>query len=137
MNKLYSDILALTDKEPAWFDEQAVPRFCEFYPNEVSNIYADEVALLLIACQCCGHLFKVAMSHNNTCSSPSILMLIENNSLEYGDPPNIDCCCGGPSTTSETVQILEMWVKVHNPYSWHRKPQYEGEPSSVSRSFLE
>lgn len=38
MHASYSDI---TDRlgEPQWWDENAVPRYCEFEPARVANIY--------------------------------------------------------------------------------------------------
>lgn len=31
--------------------------------------------------------------------------------LEYGDPPNIECCAAGPSMSSVPRRVLEYWVK--------------------------
>lgn len=59
----FSDIInAAGTKTPKWWDENGVPRFCDFHPHEVSNIYADEVVLMEIACQSCGDIYHVAMS---------------------------------------------------------------------------
>lgn len=38
---------------PLWFDENAVPRYCEFHPHYLANIYADEAVLLHVGCQVC------------------------------------------------------------------------------------
>jgi len=57
MHTAYNDILELTDREPVWWTEDGVPRFCEFHPDDASNIYATEVVLLEIACQECGRRF--------------------------------------------------------------------------------
>jgi len=48
MNTYYGDILELTDKQPQWFDENAVPRFCTFSTQKLAYIYAKEAALALI-----------------------------------------------------------------------------------------
>ena len=64
MHNSYEDIIILGSelgKEPIWWDENAVPRYCQFHPKEVANIYASEVCLLLIECQGCQFKFKVAM----------------------------------------------------------------------------
>lgn len=65
MHNYYKDILDLTDREPLWFDEHAVPRFVDFSPMRIASIYADECALVEIACQSCDALFHVAMSTSN------------------------------------------------------------------------
>jgi len=41
----YEDILSRIAEPPRWFDEQGVPRYCEFAPHCIANIYADECAL--------------------------------------------------------------------------------------------
>jgi hypothetical protein len=51
MNTEYDDIRALTAEPPKWWDEFAVPRYCDFRPRSAANIYAREAALLLIECQ--------------------------------------------------------------------------------------
>jgi hypothetical protein len=33
MNNCYDDTRAMTDKMPLWWDENAVPRYCEFHPG--------------------------------------------------------------------------------------------------------
>jgi len=58
----YNDIRDLTDKEPIWYDEFRVPRYTEFHPHDMNNIYASEAALIEVACQECGRKFLVAES---------------------------------------------------------------------------
>jgi hypothetical protein len=116
----------LTDKlgTPLWWDECGVPRYCEFGPHETNNIYADEVALLEIACQDCGQRFKVAMSSslfervNGGMPGPplrSLADLIQHGSIHYGDPPNNGCCPAGPTMNCEDLCVLEFWAKPENP----------------------
>lgn len=62
MHHCYDDILSRIPEEPIWFDEHAVPRYCEFDPKRVANAYADEVALVEVTCQSCGRLFHVAFA---------------------------------------------------------------------------
>jgi hypothetical protein len=62
MHHDYQDIRSRIAEEPKWFDEHAVPRFNNFEPSEIANIYAEECALVLIKCQNCDHEFKVAFS---------------------------------------------------------------------------
>ena len=118
MNHHYSDIRDRIAEEPTWWDEDAVPRYCKFAPSEVSNIYAEEVVLLLIACQSCGHEFPVALSrasHGGLSAivrgikTPTLTELVRSGSIWYGDPPNIYCCPAGPTMTSDTIKVLEFW----------------------------
>jgi DNA-directed RNA polymerase subunit N (RpoN/RPB10) len=55
----YEDILSRISEPPRWFDEQGVPRYCEFAPDRIAN--ARECALLAIECQSCGRPFIVAL----------------------------------------------------------------------------
>ena len=41
----YSDILDKIPEPPQWWDEHRVPRYVEFAPHLVADIYADEAAL--------------------------------------------------------------------------------------------
>ena len=126
MNHHYKDI---RDKLgiPQWFDEHAVPRYKEFHPTIVANIYAKEVALVLIACQSCSHPFKVAMSwpFDLLQSGDTLEESIEVGELWYSDPPNIQCCPAGPTMTSITHKVLEFWRLDYNPYRWIRIPSLE------------
>ncbi len=125
MKTAYYDILSLTDKKPLWFDEQAVPRYLPFKPDMV-NIYASEVCLFEIKCQGCGHIFIVALSYHHFFDKVKLSEAIEDNNLNYGDPPNIGCCDAGPTMTSDSIRVLEFWAK-NVSYKWERKPQYEHE----------
>lgn len=127
MHQHYHDILALTDRKPVWWQEGGIPRFCEFAPQELPDIYADEAAILLIKCQACGEKFYVSMSTNQSTrfgtalrnangnneralaaqDKYSIAARIRAGTLHWGDPPNIDCCASGASMTSELIQVVE------------------------------
>lgn len=50
---------------PLWWDENGVPRFGTHHPRLCPNIYAEEVALLLIRCQACEHEFRVQMARDS------------------------------------------------------------------------
>jgi hypothetical protein len=120
MHQYYGDILSMhPGEEPPWYDEHAVPRFCEFKPDLVADIYADEVALVLITCQGCGREFHVVHSESPVHrimaavhggpDRKSIEWRIHKRELEYGDPPNIGCCGSGPTMNSEPRRVLEYW----------------------------
>lgn len=108
MHTCYADILALTPHEPHWFDEYAVPRFVDFEPIKIANIYAKETALVEIGCQACGRAFNVAFSSGSR-TSDLLSVAITNNTLHYGDPPNIGCCLAGPTMNSERRRVIEYW----------------------------
>jgi len=48
MNRDYSDLLV--GRVPAWWDDNAVPRFANFNPG-LCDVYAKVVALIVIECQ--------------------------------------------------------------------------------------
>lgn len=133
MHHHYEDIRSRIAGDPKWFDENAVPRYCEFAPNEVSDIYADEVALVGITCQGCEHRFKVAFSsssisrlmarRDNEAKVLTLAELIRTKAIHYGDPPNIDCCAAGPTMNSEPRKVLEFWAR--KSFEWVRHPDLE------------
>jgi hypothetical protein len=45
VHQRYDDILSKIAEEPTWFDEHAVPRYCQFAPDKLVNIHAGETAL--------------------------------------------------------------------------------------------
>jgi hypothetical protein len=51
VNHLYRDILERIPTQPLWWDEHAVPRYCEFSPEQIAYYYAREAVLLLITTQ--------------------------------------------------------------------------------------
>ena len=125
-HKMHTSYKDITDKLgiPLWWDENAVPRYCEFSPKEIANIYAGECVLLLIECQGCGYKFKVAVS-----SSTMQKMIRHTETLAdtpyiaYGDPPNIDCCGAGATMSSDTIAVLQYWSRPD--YDWERNEHYE------------
>lgn len=142
MEVRYWDIL---DKlgEPVWWNEHGVPRYCEFSVDEAS-IYAEQVALVRITCQGCGHPFQICMSSTvydrARDDREDLETYIRATVLEetffdvgdgyqmrrefgYGDPPNIGCCSAGPTMTSVPERILEFWRRSGG--AWVRVPEFE------------
>ncbi|MEP1963851.1 hypothetical protein [Tateyamaria sp.] len=122
MHNYYRDILSRISDPVLWFDENAVPRFDPFEPGHVANIYAHEVALVRIECQCCGHPFDVAFTtpagskplpsvEREDRRYPLLRDYIRAAQLHYGDPPNIECCVAGASMNSIPRTVLEYWVQ--------------------------
>lgn len=117
----YSDITGLTDTTPKWYDENGVPRYCDFHPDHMANIYASEAVLAAIKCQGCQAEFRVAFSELNQNHKlwderkkmriAFLSDLILDRTLHYGDPPNTRCCHAGPSMNSTPISVIEYWVK--------------------------
>lgn len=105
MNNEYFDIRDRIADPPKWWDEFAVPRYCDFVPRQAANIYASEAALVLIECQACGTSFRVCMSGRGT----QVADEIRSGELHYGDPPNVQCCASGPSTNCVDIRVIEYW----------------------------
>jgi len=132
MNHHYSDIRARIEEEPTWWDEYAVPRYGPFTPDDGADIYAREIALVLIRCQNCGAPFKVAFSWNayrlnyervegvdyegqplfRMAPALSLSERIPEGRIHYGDPPNAGCCAAGPTMNCEDERVLEFWRRL-------------------------
>lgn len=144
MHNGYEDIRALTSAAPQWWDENGVPRYCEFHPKHIADIYADEAVLVTIACQSCHHKFPVAFSCSKTgrimdavrldiqvTDSPTLRQMIENRSLHYGDPPNINCCSSGATMNCDDLFVVSYWhrgLEGANSWNWTRDPQFDQAP---------
>jgi hypothetical protein len=137
VHRYYEDILSRNSEEPVWYDEYAVPRYCEFDPSMVANIHADEVALVEVTCQGCGRPFRVAFaarapaafSQDEWPAGP-IGRGIREKSLHYGDPPNVRCCSAGPSMNSEPRRVIQYWrrgdpayIRVERNLPWITDPK--------------
>jgi len=121
MKHFYKDIRSRISELPSWWDEHGVPRYGAFTPKSVSNIYADECALLLIACQNCRHTFRVAMSWDRETPPPVDVLR-----AHYGDPPNGECCDAGPTMNCDDLRVLEWWVNTRaSANGWIRKYKNE------------
>ncbi len=107
----YSDITGRIAEPPLWWDEQGVPRYAEFAPWLVANIYAREVALVEIECFECPTRFQVALSTAGVMGQPERLDLaeiIESREIDYGDPPNYGNCRSGASTGCYNLRVLQF-----------------------------
>jgi hypothetical protein len=132
---MFNDYSDITDRiaEPAtWFDEHGVPRYGDFEPHKVANIYAIEVALVEIACQGCRARFHVAFSFHvppgleemvGNCSS--LAEGIKKGALQYGDPPNYNHCADGVSTTCYDLRVIQYWIRPKGWGEWVRDSRLE------------
>ncbi len=134
MNHHYRDITDRLGNKPPWWDEHAVPRYCDFSPHNTADIYAREVCLVEIECQSCGEAFKVCMSRGDFGFGPdgledrrgSLAKAVESGAIHYGDPPNNGCCPAGPTMNSIPRQVIEFWRKGKG-FEWERVPALERE----------
>lgn len=122
MNRHYADILSRIPDAPLWFDENAVPRYEPFSPQLV-NIYAREAVLMRIECQSCERSFDVAMSRRYMDIGHNLASDIKTHSIHYGDPPNVECCCAGPTMNSVPRKVLQYWRHIDGV--WIRMPELE------------
>jgi hypothetical protein len=129
MHHPYNDITSRIPEKPKWYDEFAVPRYCEFSPNEVADIYANEVALVHIKCQACRADFFVAFSISmiqRIRGAQTLVEQIRDGSLHYGDPPNSGCCGSGATMNCHDERVLQYWHKgERSPFDWQRDPSLE------------
>lgn len=115
--------------DPVWHDEYGVPRYCDFTPREIADIYGDEVCLLLIRCQNCGREFRVALSwgvHDRVSGISPLAERVSEGTVHYGDPPNVECCPAGPTMNSIPVRVLEFWRR-GDDFHYYRVPDLEGD----------
>lgn len=127
MHHHYKDIRERIAEAPLWWDEHAVPRYCAFAPKECADIYADEAALVLIACQACGHRFKVAMTwgmmEKIQGKGRTLADNIREDAVHFGDPPNVECCPAGATMNCDDIKVLEYWKREH--FEWVRDSSLE------------
>lgn len=126
----YSDITDRIAEPPKWWDEHGVSRYGQFSPYGVANIYAQEVALVEIACQWCGQLFEVAFSfppeiEDTLGKSATLAEAIRSGKINYGDPPDYGNCQSGPSMSCYDLRVLQYWSRWHNKGVWVRDSQQE------------
>jgi hypothetical protein len=112
----FKDIRCRISEEPTWFDMGGIPRYGEFSPEMISNIYAHTVFLVRIACQACGEEFLVAMHFDVFDRMP------RPKELHYGDPPRHDDCMGD-TMNCDDLEIVQAWHK--EGFKWYREREWE------------
>jgi hypothetical protein len=111
MHNEYQDIVSRIAEPPTWYDEHGVPRWGAFTARGVANIYWEECALLLIACQNCRREFRVCISSGalDRLQHGPLADVVRDGSIHYGDPPNMGCCPAGPTMNCLDLKVLEFW----------------------------
>jgi hypothetical protein len=121
MRRKYTDITSRITENPLWWDFYGVPRYEPFTYQMSSDVYADEVLLLKIACQACATEFNVEVSR---CKYEKLPKLADNiKDVFYGDPPNTSCCQVGPTMSSISLYIIEFWER--DNLKWRRRTDLE------------
>lgn len=130
MLRAYQDIRSRIHDPILWWDDNGVPRYCEFRPQEC-GVYDVVVALIEVGCQACRQPFRVAV----TFAESSLKRLGERytlptagdiGSFHYGDPPSHShdgVGCTGNTMLSESIRVLEFWQS--DWCKWVRRPEYE------------
>jgi hypothetical protein len=105
---LYEDILRRVNTPPKWWDDRGTPRFDLHTPSQCPDIYAKEVCLLRVACQCCRKEFDVQMHYDSVhldefieacptgtreerleiAKSGPLAYFVRTKKIHYGDPPH-------------------------------------------------
>lgn len=134
MHNSYRDITDKINEQPKWYDENGVPRYCEFHPSWLANIYAAEAALVRVACQACHKEFSVGMAwymwddfkaRDEFVPHP-LAEQIKNKTLHYGDPPNAGCCPAGPTMNCDDLYIEQFWRRDETTnHEWRREIDME------------
>lgn len=119
MHENYNDIKKRIKEQPVWYDQNGTPRYDKFHPDYCPDIYSNNVALLLIACQSCGQKFHVEMHTSyfgfNSTNLPS--------KWHYGDPPIHGCA--GDTMNCDDLAVLEFWQR-KGIGNWRRNKKLEG-----------
>lgn len=109
--------------EPLWHDEAGVPRWIEWHPSHLHNIYADEAALLEVTCQSCGEKFRCA-------DSKSFQYILRSGPEpwvpSWGDAPwHGEQQCAGTTMTTDW-EVVERWKRERA--GWVKQPGPEVGP---------
>lgn len=142
MHSEYSDITSRIPEAPSWYDENGTPRYGEFTPMMLADIYADECVLMEVGCQGCALVFRVAMSSSVMVrlsevitrglsvdtGEPVLAKQIVAGSIHYGDPPNhVKTDHAGSTMNSIPRRVVEYWSREagHHGYGWKRRAEFE------------
>jgi hypothetical protein len=125
----YSDILGKIAEPPRWWDENRVPRYVDFSPWHIADIYSDEAALIEIACFGCLTIYKLACSmlhfEAGERAGLPVAEAIRRGDLLMSDPPNPGCCRDGPSIGCYNLRVLEYWCRRNDRREWTRDQSLE------------
>lgn len=118
---------------PAWYDVDGIPRYGEFNPDDVANIYANHIAFIHVGCQNCYETFYVTNHcHKGIAEADRRIIGLDNPEISlpskgdigwfrYGDPPRHNCI--GDTMNSIPLEVLKFYIKEDGEYIRH--PEYE------------
>jgi hypothetical protein len=118
----YQDITSRIADPPKWWDERGVPRYNDFNPRQIADVYSQEAALVEIACATCQRRLQVSVSTIDDdplarCGTP-LGDRIRKGDLSYGEPPAHGECSSGTWTPAVELRVLEYWIRGHNSGAW-------------------
>ena len=130
MRAAYTDITTRIAEAPKWWDENGVPRYSVFHPDDTPNIYAREAVLYEIECQECGQIFEVGEDWSWWPGREVRLSeFAQKRLLHYGDPPRhggLTGCHAGDTMSSTPRRILQFWSMGEGLGEWRRVSELEG-----------
>jgi hypothetical protein len=117
--------------KPLWWDSNGVPRFVDHHPDLCADIYANEIVLMVVACQACAREFPVQLSvglmdliYASKREEATLEALIRADIIHYGDPPHVECCPAGPTMNVLDLRIVEFWRRATDS-TWSRVAELE------------
>jgi hypothetical protein len=135
MREEYRDIRSRIAEEPKWFDENGVPRYDEFHPDMLANVYADECVLTEEACQSCGRKYLLASSC--TCRwvvEGSLRDRILHGLFSCGDIPCFSCLSGA-TMLSLSLRVMQYW-RCSTLGVWERRDGLDGRSLNGRKVYL-
>jgi hypothetical protein len=146
MHARYDDITSRIAMRPVWYDENRVPRYSTFSPEDCANIFASECALIEIVCQECLRTFFVCETRRGL--EQTVAERIRENVTNIygicGEPPRHGVrdtkeitsrydCLAGDTMSSMAIRVVEYWKRPQ--LEWIRDPSLEiaFEPDEVVR----
>jgi hypothetical protein len=130
MLRSYNDIRSRIRDAIRWWDDNGVPRYCDFSPEEC-GVYDVVVALVEVGCQACTERFRVAVTFDRESQRQvgdryALPAAGNIGTFRYGDPPShsrgADGCVGN-TMSSESIRVLELWQR--DQQNWIRHPECE------------
>jgi hypothetical protein len=120
----YNDIYSRISDPILWWDDNGVPRYCEFHPSKC-GVYEVVVALVEVLCHSCRAHFRVTVSFDryslhdlgDRYAPPTTGGI---GSFHFGDPPAHGDGCLGNTMQAHSIRVLEFWQ--HDDRDWTRHP---------------
>ncbi len=147
MHCAFEDIIKKCGK-PDWYDQDGVPRYGAFDPDNVSNIYADHAALLEIQCQQCRQMFIVSVHCKSYDVEYKQLLWVTAYESKYGKKPD-ESHRSRFYIDSEGLHRIQLpkegdagWFiygdpPIHGIYDWHKNCMAGDTMNSIPNKMVE